>query len=95
MKLTSLLDVNIHPQKLELKISNGDSIYKVTYQMIREALQANELIPQLSLADRNKVQVKGKEDFKRLPEPFESKRMSRLDPTQQLKALEELANKKR
>jgi DNA mismatch repair protein MutL len=90
----SLLDVNIHPQKLELKISNGDSIYKVTYQMIREALQANELIPQLSLADRNKVQVKGKEDFKRLPEPFESKRMSRLDPTQQLKALEELANKK-
>lgn len=89
----SLLDVNVHPQKLELKITNGENIYKITYQMIRDILHGKELIPHVSLADRNKEVNKNKDQFKKLPEPFESNRMSQIDRNRQLKALEELASK--
>lgn len=79
----SLLDVNVHPQKLELKLTNGEDIYKITYQMIRETLSAKELIPQISLSKEDKDKI----IKEKLPEPFEKNRMSNL------KALKTLAQK--
>ena len=34
----SLLDVNVHPQKSELKLTNGDDVYEITYNLIRSIL---------------------------------------------------------
>lgn len=81
----SLLDVNVHPQKMELKIDNGDDIYEITYQLIRETLSGKELIPKVNLSNKNTN--KGKPQIHKLPEPFERNRMN------QLKALETLSNK--
>lgn len=77
----SLLDVNVHPQKLELKLNNSEDIYEITYNIIKEALSKNELIPHISLTKKDK-----KIEYKKLPEPFEKNRMS------QLMALETLAD---
>lgn len=77
----SMLDVNVHPQKLELKLKNAEDVYEMTYKIIKETLSGKELIPQIGLAKEEKLP-----DYKRLPEPFEKNRIS------QLKALETLAN---
>lgn len=85
----SLLDVNVHPQKLELKLTNGDDIYAITYNLIRDILSGKELIPQVSLIDEkeNKKDTHKAEYGRKLPEPFEKNRLS------QLKALETMAQK--
>jgi DNA mismatch repair protein MutL len=80
----SLLDVNVHPQKLELKLTNQDDIYKITHNMIKDILSGKELIPKVSLSNENKNDNKI-EYSNKLPEPFEKNRMS------QLKALETMA----
>ena len=77
----SLLDVNVHPQKLELKLTNQDEIYKITHNMIKDILSGKELIPRVSLSKESKNDNKI-EYSNKLPEPFEKNRMS------QLKALE-------
>lgn len=81
----SLLDVNVHPQKLELKLINGDNIYDITYNLIRNILSGKELIPKISLSKGNKGDSEKAEYSRRLPEPFEKNRLS------QLKALETMA----
>lgn len=77
----SMLDVNVHPQKLELKLKNAEDVYGMTYKIIKETLSGKELIPQIGFAKEEKLP-----EYKRLPEPFEKNRIS------QLKALETLAN---
>jgi DNA mismatch repair protein MutL len=81
----SLLDVNVHPQKLELKLTNGDDIYDITYNLIRDILSGKELIPKVSLSKENKKDANKIEYSRKLPEPFEKNRMN------QLKALETMA----
>lgn len=82
----SLLDVNVHPQKLELKLNNQDSIYDITHHLIKDALSGKELIPKVSLSDDNKKNTNKTEYITKLPEPFEKNRMDRL------KVLETIAN---
>ena len=50
----SLLDVNIHPQKLELKLNRGDEIYEITYNLIRDTLSRKELIPKVPINNKEK-----------------------------------------
>ena len=83
----SLLDVNVHPQKLELKLTNGDDIYDITYNLIRDKLSGKELIPKISLREENKKNYNRVEYSKKPPEPFEKNRMT------QLEALEAMAQK--
>lgn len=77
----SMLDVNVHPQKLELKLKNSDDVYEVTYKIIKETLSKKELIPKISLTGNEKMP-----EYKKLPEPFEKNRLT------QLMALETLAD---
>lgn len=83
----SLLDVNVHPQKLELKLTNGDDIYDITYSLIRDILSGKELIPKISLIDEKKKGYNRVGYGSKLPEPFEKNRLS------QLEALETMAKK--
>lgn len=78
------IDVNVHPQKLEVRLKTGDEIYSSTFQTIREALTQSQLIPSIAL---QKEEVK-KEKPKGLPEPFEKQRL------QQLEALKIMAAKR-
>ncbi len=83
----SLLDVNIQPQKMELKINNGDHIYDLTYQLIKDTLSRKELIPKVNISSESKGKNIDKAKINKLPEPFEKNRIN------QLKALETLSQK--
>ena len=66
----SLIDVNVHPQKLEVRLKNGEEIFQATLNLIRSSLSGKELIPKVSLHK----QEERKESRPKLPEPFEEKR---------------------
>lgn len=79
---TELLDVNVHPTKMELRFSNNEEVYRKLYQTIRDVLTHKEFIPA--------VPVEEKKEEKRpvitgsLPEPFETKRLHIPPQTQVL-----------
>jgi DNA mismatch repair protein MutL len=64
------IDVNVHPQKMEIRLKNGEEIYKLTIQAIKDALSGREMIPKVLLTpqEEEKVETKG------IPEPFEANR---------------------
>lgn len=76
---TELLDVNVHPTKMELRFSNNEEVYRKLYQTIRDVLTHKEFIPA--------VPVEEKKEEKRpaitgsLPEPFETNRLQAGEQT--------------
>lgn len=70
-----LIDVNVHPQKLEVRLKNSDDIYRILQHIIRESLMEREMIPRVSLSK----QEDKKEKPVGLPEPFETKRRNQIE----------------
>lgn len=67
-----LIDVNVHPTKMELRFSNGEEVYHVVLEEILKALTHKEFIPNVELEEKKtayKPQVAA-----HIPEPFEVKR---------------------
>lgn len=78
----NLLDVNVHPTKMELRFSNGEEIYEFLTGLVRDAINQSELVYQVSLEKGQEGKVRqAREKKERLtssrhaPEPFESKRL--------------------
>lgn len=46
-----LLDVNVHPTKMELRFSNQEELYRLIQKAIREGLTRQELIPEVKLTE--------------------------------------------
>lgn len=49
-----LLDVNVHPTKMELRFSNQEELYRLIQRTVREGLTRQELIPQVRLTEEAK-----------------------------------------
>jgi len=45
----SKIDVNVHPNKTEIKIEQKDVLYKIVYDAVHGCLRKNNLIPEISL----------------------------------------------
>lgn len=73
---TELLDVNVHPTKMELRFSNNEEIYRKLYQIIRDALTHKEFIPEVPV-DEKKEEKRTPIEVK-TPEPFEKRRIQDL-----------------
>ena len=80
----AIIDVNVHPTKMELRFSNNEYIYNFVYDTCLKALNSKELIAEVSVPEP--VAVKMQEapvvrnvmpDVK-LPEPFEIKRSEQM-----------------
>lgn len=79
----SLIDVNVHPQKMEIRLKNSEEMYQLTLKTIRDALAGKEMIPKVSLDDGSK-QISNhlpKENI--LPEPFEKNRRTQIEELKQ------------
>lgn len=77
-----LLDVNVHPTKMELRFSNGEAIYQYLTGLIRDAINQNELVYQVSLEKEQEEKARQAREKKEqlrssrnAPEPFERKRL--------------------
>lgn len=73
-----LLDVNVHPTKMELKFANSQDIYSFTYNAIRETLLHKELIPDVSPGKDPKPETFKQRDVGNAPEAFENKRREEI-----------------
>ena len=75
------LDVNVHPTKMELRFSDGESVYKSVVKAVGDALSHKELIPEVSLTEkREKEAAKLAERLAPRPEPFEVRRRQAMSP---------------
>lgn len=73
-----LLDVNVHPTKMELKFANSQDIYSFTYNAIRETLLFKELIPDVAPGKDPKPETFKQRDVGNAPEAFENIRREEI-----------------
>lgn len=74
-----LLDVNVHPTKMELRFSQNEEIYQNLYVCIRNRLRNRDHIKDISLEEYKKEEKSATPVKTRLPEPFEKKRLEKLE----------------
>lgn len=77
---SKLLDVNVHPRKMEMRYSRGDELYKFIFEEIRYVLLQKELIPDVGKDNPKQERKQQTETIKKTPapEPFELKRKAIL-----------------
>lgn len=89
-----LVDINVHPQKMEIRFSDAQGIYQSVYHAISEALKHREFIPEVSLASpaSKPVPKRGQATAKpvREPEMFEKKRMQSVQILEEIKKQDEI-----
>lgn len=72
-----LIDVNVHPAKLEVRFKSGKEIYEALTEAVRSAIEHKDIIPQVAGTEQKKKQ-EPKLAEKRGPEPFETKRLEAI-----------------
>ena len=70
-----LIDVNVHPTKMEIRFYNESIIYSSIVKGINDSLRKIELIPEVLIDTRKKEQPKINNDKYSIPEPFEKNKM--------------------
>ncbi len=84
---SKLIDINVHPQKMEIRFTDSKGIYQSVYHAVSEALKYKEFIPEVTLASKPSVsETKKTESGKKTafsspvrgPEPFEKKRTASM-----------------
>ena len=80
----SLIDVNVHPTKMEIRFNNNEEMYHIVYHAVRDALEGKSLIPEVNFSsEREERQMRKEKELKEKqlaktqpapPEPFEVQR---------------------
>ena len=71
-----MLDVNVHPSKMELRFQNPSEVYRFVYETASEALSERELLSKVVLSEPEKRPETVKTVKQEAPpEPFEKKRI--------------------
>lgn len=85
---TRMIDVNVHPTKMEVRIADGPIFFDTVRAAIHEALHAAEMIPEVSLDEKNsgKESKSDKAVKHSIPEPFEQRRIAGATEVRQSRA---------
>lgn len=78
---SGLIDVNVHPTKMEVRFSNQEDIFRLTYEAVSQSLKGKEMIVEVSLnrEEKKKNTIPKNEASFRGPEPFEKKRLEQKE----------------
>lgn len=74
-----LLDVNVHPRKMEMRYSRNDELYQFLFEEIRHVLLKKELIPEVHQGNQ-KAFAPAEHSTRSVPEPFEVQRKQQETP---------------
>lgn len=75
---SSLLDVNVHPTKMELRFSNQQELYREVQNILSAALVHRDIIPEVPVDTPKKNEMEVPNIEKVMPEPFEQKRLEEI-----------------
>ncbi len=78
---TKMMDVNVHPTKMDVRFSNQEYVYDYLVSAISSGLRVHEMIPGVHFDDKDKNQdvVSAKTEKISYPEPFEALRKSKFE----------------
>ena len=74
---TEIVDVNVHPSKMEIRFSEESYIYEKVKEAIESSLKKAYMIREAKIDEEKKSSLK--RSFERLPEPFEKNKLSLLN----------------
>lgn len=75
---SSLLDVNVHPTKMELRFSNQQELYREVQSILSAALVHRDIIPEVPVDTPKKNEMEVPKIEKVMPEPFQQKRLEEI-----------------
>ncbi|MBR6451749.1 MAG: DNA mismatch repair endonuclease MutL, partial [Lachnospiraceae bacterium] len=69
-----LLDVNVHPAKLEIRFLNAEEVYTAVADTVSQVLKTKELIPDAG----KEIRIENEKPSAVSPEPFETSRLQKM-----------------
>lgn len=86
---TELVDVNVHPTKMDVRFTQGDMIYKFVSETVSETLKLREMIPEAVLVSAKEEENAPPQDIVKekisVPEPFENVRSKQFQVMEEMK----------
>lgn len=82
---TEMVDVNVHPTKMDVRFSDGIQFYEFVTRAVKEALKTKEMIPETFLEETSKQAQHVEMSKKSTPEPFEQIRTEQFKVTEEMK----------